>query len=205
MGLGAISTSIGQLGFSWTCLPTHIHWIAPILFGVPFGAGNTLCFIYGSNYIAGSYSIYAASALASNTVIRSIVGGTLPLAGPKLYQTLSPQWAGTLLGLLEVISIPIPFVFWRYGSRIRNKSKMIKKLQDELDEMEAKRAKNQERRDRRARREAEEAERRDNDDEIDDEIDEETDSEDGISERRDSVPRDAEEKKEPAVNVKDEQ
>ncbi|KAL6898813.1 major facilitator superfamily domain-containing protein [Trichoderma evansii] len=201
MGLGAILTSIGQLGFSWTCLPTHIHWIAPIMFGIPFGAGNTLCFIYGNNYLAGAYSIYAASALASNAVFRSIVGGTLPLAGAKMYETLSPRWAGTLLGLLEVVCIPIPFVFWRYGGKIRAKSRVIQQLQNELDEMERKRARNDERRARRARREAENAERRASDDLS---TDDETDSEDGISERRESVPHSVEEKNEAIATVKDE-
>ncbi len=46
--------------------------------------GNTLSFIYGSNYLAGSYGIYAASALAGNAVTRSFFGGTLPLAGPAM-------------------------------------------------------------------------------------------------------------------------
>ncbi len=56
----------------------------PIAFGIPFGMGNTLSFIYGSNYLAGSYGIYAASALAGNAVTRSLFGGTLPLAGPAM-------------------------------------------------------------------------------------------------------------------------
>lgn len=142
MGLGAISASVGQLGFSWTCLPATIHWAAPIAFGIPFGFGNTLSFIYGSNYLAGAYGIYAASALAGNAVIRSVFGGTLPLAGPKMYETLSPQWAGTLLGLLEVITIPIPFIFWRYGARIRAKSRVIRQLREDQEMMDAKRAKN---------------------------------------------------------------
>ncbi|KAB8227646.1 major facilitator superfamily domain-containing protein [Aspergillus alliaceus] len=73
MSLGAICTPIG------------IHWLVSIACGVHFGFGNTLCFIYSSNYLAGSYGIYAASALSSNTVFRSILGGTLPLAGPKIY------------------------------------------------------------------------------------------------------------------------
>lgn len=50
MTLGAILTAVGQLAYAWTCLPTTIHWIAPIIFGVPFGLGNTLSFIYSSNY-----------------------------------------------------------------------------------------------------------------------------------------------------------
>ncbi|EEU45799.1 uncharacterized protein NECHADRAFT_38318 [Fusarium vanettenii 77-13-4] len=145
MAIGAILTPLGQLVFSWTCLPNSIHWAVPIAFGVPFGAGNTLCFIYGSNYLAGAYSIYAASALAGNAVIRSIAGGVLPLAGPKMYAAMTPQWAGTLLGLLEVAMIPIPFVFWRYGAKIRAKSPAIRALREEQDRLDAKRAKHQRR------------------------------------------------------------
>lgn len=139
MGIGAILTPVGQLIFSWTCLPSTIHWIAPLLAGVPFGIGNALCFIYGSKYIAGAYGIYSASALAGNAVIRSVFGGTLPLAGPRMYNALTPQWAGTLLGLLEVIMIPIPFIFWRYGAKIRAKSRVIRQLRDEQARMDAKR------------------------------------------------------------------
>lgn len=145
MAIGAVLTPLGQLVFSWTCLPNTIHWAIPIAFGVPFGAGNTLCFIYGSNYLAGAYSIYAASALAGNAVIRSIAGGVLPLAGPKMYAAMTPQWAGTLLGLLEVAMIPIPFVFWRYGAKIRAKSPAIRALREEQDRLDAKRAKHQRR------------------------------------------------------------
>jgi MFS family permease len=146
MGVGAILIPFGQLIFSWTCLPSSIHWIVPLLADVPFGIGNALCFIYGAKYIAGAYGIYSASALAGNAVIRSVFGGTLPLAGPKMYNSLTPQWAGTLLGLLEVIMIPIPFVFWRYGAKIRAKSRVIRQLRDEQSRMDAKRARAAEKR-----------------------------------------------------------
>jgi multidrug resistance protein len=74
MIIGAVLVPIGQLAFSWTCLPVTIHWAVPIAFGIPFGAGNAISFIYGSNYLAGSYGIYAASALAGNAVTRSFFG-----------------------------------------------------------------------------------------------------------------------------------
>lgn len=127
----SILCPLGQIWFSWTSVPITIHWIWPILAGVPFGAGNCLVFIYASNYIAGSYGIYSASALAGNAVVRSIVGGTLPLAGPAMYKAMTPQWAGTLLGLVQVACIPIPFIFYKYGDRIRARSPLIKQLRDE--------------------------------------------------------------------------
>jgi multidrug resistance protein len=128
---------IGELIFAWTCTP-NVHWSAPIIAGVPFGAGNCLVFIYASNYLVHSYGIYAASALAGNAVLRSIFGGTLPLAGPNMYATLGPHWAGTMLAALEAILIPIPFVFYRYGHKIREKSSLIRKMQEDKERLEGK-------------------------------------------------------------------
>ncbi|KAI0835978.1 MFS general substrate transporter [Hypoxylon sp. FL0890] len=136
MIIGSILVPIGQLVFSWTCLPGTIHWAVPIAFGIPFGCGNALSFIYGSNYLAGAYGIYAASALAGNAVTRSIFGATLPLAGPSMYSTLSPQWAGTLLGLLEAAMIPIPLIFYRYGAKIRSKSPIIRQMREDQEKNE---------------------------------------------------------------------
>jgi MFS family permease len=81
--LAAISVPVGEMIFAWTCTP-DVHWIAPIIAGIPFGAGNCGVFIYASNYLVHSYGIYAASALAGNAVLRSAMGGALPLAGPKM-------------------------------------------------------------------------------------------------------------------------
>ncbi|KAI1333749.1 polyamine transporter 3 [Xylariaceae sp. FL0016] len=207
MIIGAILTPLGQLGFSWTCLPIWIHWAVPIAFGIPFGMGNALSFIYGSNYLAGAceYSryllpllgiflglapvwsrtsapgtpytcirttklpkevetnplyytdgIYAASALAGNAVTRSFFGGTLPLAGPSMYETLTPQWAGTLLGLLELMMIPIPIVFYRYGEKIRSKSKIIRQMREDQEKNERRAERTQR---RKARRQGQEEEK----------------------------------------------
>ncbi|MCJ1285099.1 hypothetical protein MMC26_004437 [Xylographa opegraphella] len=138
--IAAVLAPVGELIFAWTCAPP-VHWVWPILAGIPFGAGNTGVFIYASNYLAGSYGIYAASAMAGNSVVRSFLGGTLPLAGPAMYQTLGPHWAGTLLGLVQVIIIPIPVIFYRYGGRIREKSALISKMQQDKARLEGKRAK----------------------------------------------------------------
>ncbi|PYH81218.1 MFS general substrate transporter [Aspergillus uvarum CBS 121591] len=125
--LGATLLAVGQLWFAWTCTP-NVHWIVPILSGVPFGAGNACVFIYASNYIARSYGIYTASALAGNMLTRSIVGACLPLAEPSMYATLGLNWASTLLGLVEAGCISIPVVFYFYGHRIRKASPMIQEL-----------------------------------------------------------------------------
>lgn len=152
--IAAICIPVGQIWFSWTCTP-DVHWIWPILAGVPFGAGNAGVFIYATNYLVHSYGVYAASALAGNAVLRSIMGATLPLAGPSMYAALGANWAGTLLGLLEAICIPIPFVFYRYGHKIRQKSALIRSMQEDKRKMETKKRVAAEKEQRRLELEAE--------------------------------------------------
>ena len=137
--IAAILIPVGELWFAWACYPISIHWAASIAAGIPFGAGNAGVFIYASNYLVHSYGIYAASAMAGNAVIRSFLGGTLPLAGPALYRALGPNWAGTLLGLLEVLIVPIPFVFYKYGARIRERSSLIREMRENEERQERKR------------------------------------------------------------------
>ena len=69
--------------YAWTSFP-HVHWIAPILAGVPFGAGNGAVFIYASSYLVHAYDIYAASALAGNAVLRSVMGAMPIIAATAL-------------------------------------------------------------------------------------------------------------------------
>jgi hypothetical protein len=61
------------------------------------------------------------------------------LAGPALYARLNPNYAGLLLGLLEVAIIPIPFVFYRYGHKIRMKSALIRNMREDEERAERKR------------------------------------------------------------------
>lgn len=139
--IAAVLIPIGELWFAWTCLPVRIHPAISIAAGIPFGAGNATVFIYASNYLVHSYGIYAASAMAGNAVVRSVLGGVLPLAGHALYDALGANWAGTMLGLMEVAIVPIPFIFYRYGHKIREKSTLIREMREIEEKQEAKRRK----------------------------------------------------------------
>lgn len=70
-------------------------------------------------YLIDAYTLYAASAIAANTIFRSLVGAILPLAGPSLYARLGLGWGNSLLGFIAVAMIPIPWFFIKYGERIR--------------------------------------------------------------------------------------
>ena len=70
-------------------------------------------------YLVDAYTIYAASATAANTILRCLLAALLPLAGPAMYAKLNYGWGNSLLGFIAVAFIPVPFIFYRYGQRIR--------------------------------------------------------------------------------------
>ena len=70
-------------------------------------------------FLVDCYPIYAASAIAANTVLRSLVGAFLPLAGPAMYQSLGLGWGNSLLGFICVGMIPLPIIFYKFGGKLR--------------------------------------------------------------------------------------
>lgn len=73
----------------------------------------------GSTYLIDTYTVYAASVSAAATVFRSLLGALLPLAGNSMYDAMGLGWGTSLLGLIAVAFIPVPFIFWTYGQRLR--------------------------------------------------------------------------------------
>lgn len=72
-------------------------------------------------YLIDTYTIYAASALAAITVIRSIGGAVLPLGALPMYDTLGLGWGNSLLGFIAVALTPLPFFIIRYGEKLRER------------------------------------------------------------------------------------
>jgi hypothetical protein len=70
-------------------------------------------------YLVDAFTIYSASVIAANTVMRSLLGALLPLAGPSMYKALGLGWGNSLLGFIALAMLPLPYIFWKYGERIR--------------------------------------------------------------------------------------
>ncbi|KAF7117689.1 hypothetical protein CNMCM5793_006812 [Aspergillus hiratsukae] len=124
---GAILIPISFFFYGWTAY-YKTHWIVPIIGTGFFGLGMLFAFMPVQLYLVETYTIYAASAIASNTVLRSILGAVLPLAGQKMYQTLGLGWGNSLLGFISLVFIPVPFLLVRYGERIRSSPRFQIKL-----------------------------------------------------------------------------
>jgi MFS transporter, DHA1 family, multidrug resistance protein len=66
--------------------------------------------------------MYAASAFAANMMIRSAVGAAFPLFTTQMFEVMGVKWASTLIGGVALLLAPMPFIFYKYGPRIRQKS-----------------------------------------------------------------------------------
>lgn len=125
--IAAVSLAAGQIWFAWTCTP-DFHWLVPVAAGVPVGLGSAGVITYANNYLAQSYGIYAASALAGNNVLRSLAGAGLTALGPRMYGRLGLHWGGMVLGMVELGCIGIPVAFWMWGDRLRARSTICRQM-----------------------------------------------------------------------------
>lgn len=100
-----------------------VHWIVPTIGAAPIGAGLILIFLPCLNYIIDCYLLFAASALAGNTLLRSAFAAAFPLFARQMFNSMKIQWASTLLGCVALVLIPVPFLFFKYGKGLRQKSK----------------------------------------------------------------------------------
>lgn len=124
MMVGGFFFAVGLFWLGWTGdYPDHIHWIVPTIGTAPIGAGLIMIFMPCLNYIIDCYLLYAASALAGNTFLRSAFGAAFPLFARQMFTHMHIKWAGTLLGCVAVVMIPVPFLFYYFGEKLRDKSK----------------------------------------------------------------------------------
>ena len=131
--------------YGWSA-EVKIHWIVPILCTTLFGMGmmpafvshpsastppirlksqrlrlNKSCVQMSINlYLVDTYTRYSASAIAATKVLQSITGAVLHLADPAFYDRLGIRWGNSVLAFIAVAFFPVPFLFYRYGEKLRN-------------------------------------------------------------------------------------
>ncbi|EUC26884.1 hypothetical protein COCCADRAFT_51095, partial [Bipolaris zeicola 26-R-13] len=116
--VGGFLIPAGLLWYGWTA-EYEVHWIVPII-GTSFISFGIMCtFLPIQMYLIDTFGVYAASALATNTVARSLFGAVLPLAGRRLYAALGLGWGNSTLAFIALAMTPVPFLLLKYGERIR--------------------------------------------------------------------------------------
>lgn len=129
--IGAVLEPLAQFWFAFTSVPASVPIYWSILSGIPFGYGFGLIFIYGTNYLSNVFGMYATSATAGNLIFRSLLGAILVVTGKSMYAALTPRGAGLFLAVLEVVLMPVPFLFYKWGKKIRQKSRLIHTLEEQ--------------------------------------------------------------------------
>ncbi|ROW04356.1 hypothetical protein VSDG_00774 [Cytospora chrysosperma] len=121
---GGVAFMGGIFWFGWSGYREDIHWMVPTASGLLTGFGLMSIFLQALNYLVDAYLMFAASAIAGNTFMRSLCGAVFPLFATYMFNGMGIQWAATLLGCVAAILVPIPVVFLLYGARIRARSKL---------------------------------------------------------------------------------
>ncbi|RDX51047.1 MFS polyamine transporter [Lentinus brumalis] len=123
---GTIMIPIGLLIAGWGA-QEHTHWIVPDIGFALIGGGMVLTFQAMMMYVVDTFTIYAASALAAVSFLRSIAGFGFPLFAPAMYKTLGYGVGNTVLAAIAfVIGVPAILGLYKYGKRIRGLSRHAK-------------------------------------------------------------------------------
>jgi len=127
MMLGSITFPLGFFLLGWTSHP-KTFWF-PSVVGLFFiGMSFMLIFQAGINYLIDAYTKISASAVASNTFMRSIFAAALALVAQPLFNNLGIDWACTMLGCISAVFAVVPFLFYIHGSKFRKMSRMVNEL-----------------------------------------------------------------------------
>jgi Major Facilitator Superfamily len=118
--LGGIAIPIGLFWFAWTN-SNSLPWIVSVIAAAPFGFGMVMVFQTILSYLIDAYTIFAASALAANSIIRSVFGAVFPLFTAYMYSNLGIHWASCVPAFLALACVPFPFLFYKYGAAIRQR------------------------------------------------------------------------------------
>lgn len=113
--------------FGWTS-SSDIHWIVPCIGIWMIGTGFITIFQGSLNYLVDAYTKYSASVIAANTFLRSVFAASFPLFSKQLFDNLGVHWGASLIGFIALGMLPIPYLFFKYGAKIRAKSNPSKLL-----------------------------------------------------------------------------
>jgi MFS family permease len=133
MAIGGFLFAIGLFWFGWTADP-KISWISPVFAAGFIGAGFNIIFQQCINFLVDTYAEYAASAVSANTLLRSIAGAGFPLLARPMFNGLGVGPAMSILGAVATIALPVPFLFMKYGVKLRKMSKFAPYEDPDIDE-----------------------------------------------------------------------
>jgi multidrug resistance protein len=120
--IGSVLLPISLFWFGWSA-QTRVHWMCPVAAEAMFGCGNLLIFMAAVMYVMDFYGpLYGASAMAANNMARYLLSAVIPLFIVQMYEGLGVGWASSLLGFVSLAMMPVPWVCWKWGHKLRERS-----------------------------------------------------------------------------------
>ncbi|OAP60427.1 putative MFS-type transporter [Fonsecaea erecta] len=114
---------ISMFWFAWSGEYNGVPWIVVTLAATSLVFSLTMIMVSCLSYLVDCYLMYAASAMAVNTVCRSAGGAASPLFTQYMYNRLGVGGGGSLVGGIAILLAVVPVMFYKYGDRIRKRSK----------------------------------------------------------------------------------
>ncbi|KAH7011363.1 major facilitator superfamily domain-containing protein [Ilyonectria destructans] len=120
--IGSIGPPIALFWFGWTAR-SEISWASPAAAIIVFAWGNLCIFVGAIQYTTDTYhGSVVASASSANGLARYGFAGVFPLFTLQMYEKLGIDWASSLLGFIALALLPVPWVLFKFGPRIRARS-----------------------------------------------------------------------------------
>ena len=115
--MGAVFLPASLFWFGWT-VEAGRPWPVCLSAMLLFGASQVSIFNTVQNYYIDAFESMAASALAAGAFLRSVIGGTVPLFVPKMFDSIGYGWGFSVLGIMALVLMPAPLLFFWYGGRL---------------------------------------------------------------------------------------
>ena len=120
--VGSVLLPAGFLWYGWSA-ERHTHWMVPILGCSLIGIASMFSYLPVQLYLVDTYTIYAASAIASNSVVRSICAAVVPLGADPLYSRLGYGWGNSVLAFISLAFVPVAVFLSLRGERLRTNTR----------------------------------------------------------------------------------
>lgn len=119
--VSAPAVPVALFWMAWTDSRTISIW-SPLAASVLLGYGLLGMFTSSYEYIIHAYGSFSGPALSFNTFTRYVVAGIMVEVAPTMWRNPGVPFTLTTLGCISAVLVPVPYVFFYYGSRIRARS-----------------------------------------------------------------------------------
>jgi len=124
--LGSLLLPASLFAFAWTAR-SNIHWICPIVFQALTAMSSNMIYAPTNMFMLDCYGpLYGASASGATMLSRYTLSAAFPLFSLRMYKALGVGWASSVLAFAALGMAPVPWLFWRFGMKLRERGRYEK-------------------------------------------------------------------------------